>query len=438
MAGFGDAFKSAMAKADAAAQRAAGAVATGAKWVGKQSETAVTYSKSAVTKVDGWVAEQVKKAVETTGEVIDTAAGAAMAGSKHLPTSWQAPANAVITGAAGIATMPREVTGKVAAQAVSAAANKLNAAIDGVNAKVQDVVKDTVATAEKVHKVYQAISKAATDKGMAAAQAICEAAEAAKERLRKRYEEGLQNAAARRLKKVGFDIDVKGGIGYERDGRDYTATNPKDRGVAPKGEAALKFGVEAERQREMLYYGDEDNNVRVGTHDTKYMAGYKKTKEGTETGVSASTSVSLLKAKGIHKFGKSAQVEGGVEALSAELAGGIKLVNTAKSLAVTGELGGEANLVKGEVAGRVNITPSTVYSWTAGRVLGKIDPGLAQLPEVPILNKGLYLSGKAEGGVGAAAKATASVDVKAWKAEFGAKAGAGLFGGLNFGVGVIK
>lgn len=438
MAGFGDAFKSAMAKADATAQRAAGAVATGAKWVGKQSEAAAEFSKSAVSKVDGWVAEQVKKAVKTTGEVIDTAGLAAMAGVKQLPASWQAPAEDLIAGGVGLATLATEAAGNAVIQRVSAEALKINAAIDEANAKVGDVVRTTVGTVEKIHKAYKEISKAATDKAVAAAKAICEAQQAAKERLRKRYEEGLQNAAARRLKKPTepkFDIGV---WNYQRDGRSYKSTNPEERGVAKKGETAAKLGISSTEEDELLYFGDDDNNIRIGTHDTSYLAGHKKTKDGTETGLSASKSFSALKAKGTKEFGKYGEVESEIEILSGDLAVGASVVRTAEGTKVVGEVGGEANLIKGAIEGRINLTPSAVYKRSVGRVLGKIRPGLAELPDKPFFNKGIYVSSKAEGGVGAAAKATATFDTNKKKIEFGAKAGFGLFGGLTFGVGVVE
>jgi len=203
----------------------------------------------------------------------------------------------------------------------------------------------------------------------------------------------------------------------------------------PKAE--LKVGRTEEN--ELLYYGSEDNNIRVGVNDKTYALGYEHDFQSNRDllGVVAERQVALVTGQGKHKFGEEAEVSGQFEVLSGKATGTFALVNSADFVGAKGEIGGEANLVKGAVGGQINITPRTVYANTLGKVVGAFKPEWKELPSNKYTTKGVFLGGGAEAGIGAAAKANAELNLKKMRFDGGAKVGFGPMAGLSASFGLI-
>lgn len=235
--------------------------------------------------------------------------------------------------------------------------------------------------------------------------------------------------------------------GVELDGRDYKFKRGNDEEFLKdkKVETTVEAVVEktwAKGETRALYYGDEHRNLTIGKASGSVASGGKfdfKKGEGSVTALKLEGSAALLEAKGERSFGYGvAKVEGKLEVLS--LAGKAELGTLTRGkdgkLAVTlAELGAEANLVKGEIGGELSITPRTVYDNLIGPVVGLFTGKSEKLSkDSKWADHGLVIGGKAEAGIGAAAKASAKYEDG--KLQIGAKAGAGPMAGFSLVIGL--
>ncbi len=195
----------------------------------------------------------------------------------------------------------------------------------------------------------------------------------------------------------------------------------------------------------LLFYGEEKgNHLHIGRVEANASAGYGYDPKTQTIGLNAKLDgkVSLLQGqlKGT-ALGKALEGTGKLEVLSAgaNLDAGIKLGGK-DGFSAKASAGAEATLVKGSLEGKLNLTPKTIYDNTVGRVVGMFAPNSKWTKAPDFLDHGLVLGGSAEAGIGAAAKAEASVgkDEKtgAWGFKAGAKAGAGPMAGLKLFIGV--
>lgn len=249
---------------------------------------------------------------------------------------------------------------------------------------------------------------------------------------------------------------IQNGLGNARIRREERKNNPsEDYGIkealsADKTqgyldeEPQLKLGVGVKKtliDDDLLFYGDKDNNLKIGHVDASVSSGYGYDPEKGEH------EISLVKLEGkisaVEANLKADALNGMVEtsahgeALSA--AGTftpLSVTHSATKTEIKSELGAEANLVKGEVGGQINITPKTIYDNTLGPAIGLINPKFAKAPDS--LDHGIVIGGKGEAGIGAAAKAHASAKVEngVASAEIGLKAGFGPMAGFKLLLGV--
>ena len=124
-----------------------------------------------------------------------------------------------------------------------------------------------------------------------------------------------------------------------------------------------------------------------------------------------------------------AVVKGKGEVLSAKASAEAELEFSAHGGKVTGELGAEANLVKGELSGELRITPKTLWDNTGGNIFG------CEAPDW--LDYGLSGGAKGEAGIGAAAKVSGGIEATSSEitATVEAKLGIGPMAGLKLSIG---
>ena len=213
-------------------------------------------------------------------------------------------------------------------------------------------------------------------------------------------------------------------------------------------ESKNKIGVSVDINKklyddEWLYYGNENANVKISHADADLKFGYSHDVEKGEH------NFTLFQLKGKYAVvdakahGKAAKglLEGEVKAEALSIAGELTLptltVRPGKA-EVKAKLGGEANLIKGEAKGQVNITPKTIYDNTIGGVVGWFSPDSKYTSAPKWLDHGVVIGAKGEAGIGAAAEIEGAAGVKdgVYFIEGGAKAGAGPMAGLKVFLGI--
>ncbi|MFM7204326.1 MAG: PAAR domain-containing protein [Myxococcota bacterium] len=207
-----------------------------------------------------------------------------------------------------------------------------------------------------------------------------------------------------------------------------------------------KYKKEGEDSLQWKKFGEGDNTLKIATAEAKLATGYKFDAVKGEhelTVISLSGKAALVEGKLSDTIGGGLiKNEVGFEALSVagQLTGPTVKVNK-DGLETKMGVGVEANLVKVNAKGTLNITPKTVYDNTLGKAVGAMEglfrePKLNKLPES--WDHGLVLGAEGEAGIGAAAKAEgafkATKDFVGFTGE--AKVGAGPMAGLKLIIGV--
>lgn len=304
-----------------------------------------------------------------------------------------------------------------------------------------------------------------------------------------KIQQGAENAAKQRksqqkegwkLKEAGLSIGAKQG---------YTDFEPKD---------SIKVGVEIEKKihdDQAMFYGNENNNVKIGhteesvslkyehdllkgTHEVKAEAktsatafeaqakgglgdgmlegsanvkiGHAEATAGAGYGYNpdegeftaraeAKAKVSVVEAE-VKGSAARGLIEAGAkgEALSAEAEASAGVTISDEKIEIGAKAGAEANLVKGEAEGRVNITGKTIYDNTIGSFIGWVSPDSKFKSAAKWLDHGIVIGAKGEAGIGAAASAEAKAGVEdgVAYAEAGVKLGAGPMAGLKLLIGI--
>jgi len=249
-------------------------------------------------------------------------------------------------------------------------------------------------------------------------------------------EKGLSGAKAKRenAKKEGWEAENELSSELKKG---YTDT---------ESEGSIKIGFEAEKKiydDQLLYYGNENANVKIGHAEASKGFGYGYDPEkgeheftlgklsGKASGIEAELKVK--KAKGL--------LEGSVkgEALSASGELTLPTVTVSKEkIEAAAKVGLEANLIKGEAEGKINITPKTIYDNTLGSVVGWFSPKSKFASAPKWMDHGLVVGAKGEAGIGAAAEAEAKAGIEKGTAyiELGAKAGLGPMAGVKLFFGI--
>ncbi len=498
--GFGDAFKTAFAQATDSARAAAAAVATGADWVGNETAGAARHAQEAAKSVAQWAGEQGEKArdhikqtmVAAGGAIVDNArkaeatarqtldaakqtlqdeVKAAQARAAQAVTATQNRARELAAAAQSQAQHIAERTRQEAEALARAAQQQANQLVDAARQKAgeayqaaQKTAEETMAfarqemdraraeaqkaanalrskakeTAGKAKQAFRAAANAAEDKAVGAAHTACSAAQKALDAVRARYEQGLQNSESKKLANPDGKWKAEGKRGMENDQRNYAAWGNEESGVPgrmPKAE--LKVG--RTKENEFLYYGSDDNNVRVGVNDTTFALGYEHDFQANRDilGLVAEKQFAAVTAQGKHKFGEDAEIGGQIEVMSAKGSLTVAAISSPDFVGGKIEGGGEINLIKGSAAGQINITPRTVYANTLGKVVGAFKPEWKELPSNKYTTKGVFIGGGGELGVGAAAKANAELNLKKMRFDGGAKIGFGPMAGLSTSFGLI-
>ncbi len=283
-----------------------------------------------------------------------------------------------------------------------------------------------------------------------------------------------------KLKEAGFSGEAKEG---------YTDFDPQTK---------IKLGVEVEKKiydEHNKYYGNENANIKIGqrtgtvgfgygydvekgTHEAKVEAkagvsgivaeakgksadgyfegsakatighaeasagfgyGYDPEKDGYTLGAEAKAKVSVIEgeAKGTAARGLL-EVGAKGEALSAGAEASTGVTWSKDKVEAGAKAGAEANLVKGEAEGKINITPKTIYDNTIGSVVGWASPDSKYKSAAKWLDHGVVIGAKGEAGIGAAASAEAKAGAtkEMIYAEAGVKLGAGPMAGVKLLLGI--
>ncbi|TGO02191.1 hypothetical protein PN36_29135 [Candidatus Thiomargarita nelsonii] len=251
---------------------------------------------------------------------------------------------------------------------------------------------------------------------------------------------GLNNAKQRR---ENPDPNDKG---YKPKTDELLSIESKEDYFDPSPNDSVKFGIGLQNKildDDILFYGDKDNNLKIGHREASISHGYSYDPEKGEH------EISLIKFEG-----KISAVEGNLkgnalnglveatahgEVLSAKgTFTPLSVIHSATKTEIKSEVGVEANLVKGEIGGQINITPKTIYDNTIGSVVGFFSPKSKYAKAPKWADHGIVIGGKAEAGIGAAAKAHASAKVEngVASAEIGLKAGFGPMAGFKLLLGI--
>jgi len=249
-------------------------------------------------------------------------------------------------------------------------------------------------------------------------------------------EKGLSGAKAKRenAKKEGWEAENELSSELKKG---YTDT---------ESEGSIKIGFEAEKKiydDQLLYYGNENANVKIGHAEASKGFGYGYDPEkgeheftlGKLSGKASGIEAELKgkKAKGL--------LEGSVkgEALSASGELTLPTVTVSKEkIEAAAKVGLEANLIKGEAEGKINITPKTIYDNTLGSVVGWFSPKSKFASAPKWMDHGLVVGAKGELGIGAAASAEAKAGLtkEMIYAEAQVKAGLGPMAGIKLFFGI--
>ncbi|MBF0233810.1 MAG: PAAR domain-containing protein [Desulfamplus sp.] len=276
--------------------------------------------------------------------------------------------------------------------------------------------------------------------------AICSMADSIKEeaadmlqKFKKFISDGRKNAqaaaekASEKAKKAPELKDAEFKVESKEDYTDKTA----------KTSAEIGFKLEQKTyDNQLLYYGNENANVKIGHAESSVGTGYSydlEKKEHKFTAVEAKGKVSVIEAGAKGKAAKGL-LEGEVKGEALSIAGEAVFGATVSkdSAEVKAGVGAEANLIKGEAKGQVNITPKTIYDNTVGSAVSLFSPKSKFASAPKFLDHGVVIGAKGEAGIGAAAKAEAGAGVKKGVAyvEAEVKLGAGPMAGLKLFLGV--
>lgn len=265
-----------------------------------------------------------------------------------------------------------------------------------------------------------------------AKQAAVEKAKQAAQGIKNLIDEGLKGAQEQR------EGEKKGQI------QNHAFIESKEGYTDP--EASIKVGYQVEDKfydDQVLYYGNENANIKVGHAEATAGFGYsydleKDEHEFTLGQLKGKASVIEGEAKGKALKGL---VEGGVKGEALSVAGELTLPSVTVSkekVEAKAKVGAEVNLVKGEAECKINITPKTIYDNTVGSIVGWLSPKskFASAPEW--LDHGVVIGAKGEAGIGAGAvaEAKAGATKEMIYAEASVKLGAGPMAGLKLLLGI--
>ncbi len=214
-------------------------------------------------------------------------------------------------------------------------------------------------------------------------------------------------------------------------------------GPVDDGAVKLSVGIKVQKSDDLERFGDKDNFVSLGHYDGSVGTGYdydpaKDQHSFNVVKLEGRFATVESQAKGSAAKGLlEAEVKGEVLSVEANVTP-LSIVTGKDTFLVKSEAGAEANLVKVAGAGRVNITPKTLYDNTVGTVVEFVAPGsdYAEAPEW--LDHGVVVGAGGEAGIGAAAKASAEAGIEDGVAgvEAEVKVGLGPMAGLKLFVGV--
>jgi uncharacterized Zn-binding protein involved in type VI secretion len=214
----------------------------------------------------------------------------------------------------------------------------------------------------------------------------------------------------------------------------------------PDAQTKIKIGVEFEKKiydDQLLYYGDENANIKIGhaKADKSFGYGYDPEKGEHEfTLGKLSGKASVIDAE-VNFTSEKGLVDTSLKAEALSVSGEFTLPSITVSkekLEVATKVGVEANLVKGELEGKINITPKTIYDNTVGSVVGWFSPESKYTSAPKWMDHGIVIGAKGEAGIGAAASAEAKVGAtkEMIYAEAELKAGFGPMAGVKLLFGV--
>ncbi len=253
------------------------------------------------------------------------------------------------------------------------------------------------------------------------------------------FQRGLDNAKKRRAEK-----QAKGPEAYKIDPKDLLSAGLKKGPV--DDETFAKLQIEAKKKLfddEVLFYGDEDNHLKIGHADATVSHGYSYDALKGEHEISvlklegkASVVEGQLKGKALNGL-----VEGEVKGEALSVAGNftpLSITHSKDKTEIKSGAGVEANLIKGEASGQINITPKSIYDNTIGSLVSFFNPKSKFAKAPDYLDHGLVLGAKGEAGIGAAAKVEASLKSEkgVHSVSFGAKAGLGPMAGFKLFLGI--
>ncbi|RLC19827.1 MAG: hypothetical protein DRI57_06215 [Deltaproteobacteria bacterium] len=276
--------------------------------------------------------------------------------------------------------------------------------------------------------------------------------------------EKAKQAAVAKAKQAAQDMLVKPvkslidkGLKGAQEQREKEKKGPelKDPGLAfeskegytdPEAQDSIKIGYQVEDKfydDQLLYYGNENANIKVGHAEASKGFGYAYDLEKDEhefTLGQLKGKASVIEGEYKDKALKGL-VETTVKGEVLSVAGEVTLPSVTVSkekVEVKAKVGVEANLVKGEAEGKINITPKTIYDNTVGSVVGWFSPKSKFASAPKWLDHGVVIGAKAEAGIGAAASAEAKAGITKDMiyAEAGVKLGAGPMAGVKLFFGI--
>jgi uncharacterized Zn-binding protein involved in type VI secretion len=197
-------------------------------------------------------------------------------------------------------------------------------------------------------------------------------------------------------------------------GKSYSSTRSKRKSrkfTEPRAMTIAASHDWVSKEGSLGKWGDDNNNFKAGSYGYSASSGIEYS-DGTLAAnvIDASVHAEAISGK-FDKDGKNLGIEGSGKVLSAEAEASLGAEWSKKAKEIHAKIGGSADLVKGEIAGKVHI---------------------------PLFGHVLTLGGGLEGQIGASAEAKAG---GGWSKEDGAffgaqaKAGAGIGGGLKFAIG---
>lgn len=393
---FGDTLRLAYQEATELQREGGRRVASGMDWVGKQSE-AIAAKTGMIVKQGGeqlgqsmdWLARETEEQVKRANAMAHQLAAAAEQKAMEYGTKAKA----------------------VASDAYQAGKAK------------------ATSTAQAAKAVYRKAKTATAAAVTATATTACRYGNQAKKAVTDTLNRGMENAAARNREAGSWDAKAKGGV--EADRRKYKEAGSEE--GPGKFEKKVEAKVQRSVERSALFYGDEDNNIKIGVYKSALAVGYERDVGNKRDTYGLYGELSIA---GATAQGKGTAVKGLVEgsataeALSAKVTGMVGYVDGKGFKGVKAEVGVEANLIKGGIGGQVNITPKTLYDNTLGRAVGLVAPDWSEFPAWDWAGHGIFVGAEAELGIGAAAKGVAQFNAENMSFKLGGLIGAGPMAGI--------